>query len=1377
MRVRGASWPRRGASVVLAALAIFGVLIATGAFAAPGDLDTSFNGRGTQTFNFGGADRATRVAIAPDGGIVAIGSTDATGGGDFAVVRALANGTPDPNFGTAGKVSVGTQPGANDIGGGLVALPNGQIVIAGRGNTTEDFVAKRLTATGTVDTTFGTAGTAVVDFGANEDVANVLRQPDGKLVLAGSTSTGPSASDFAIARLNADGSIDTTFNGTGKQTVDFGGIDSAYGAALTPDGKIVVAGEGGPGNDMLIARLNSDGSLDSSFGTGGKATVDFGGHDGALDVAVQPDGKIVLVGRTDTVGSGDFAIARLNTNGTLDTTFSGDGELTAGYGAANELALGVAIQQNGKIVVLGNGDASLDFVLLRLNADGSPDASFGTGGTVAVDFHGGEFDGGVAIQPDGQIVLVGSTNNADDASDIAMARVNGDPTNTGGGGTGAGGGAPPPSGTVSVNVTTQTPSDGHGAILDMHNSIGASTYQVDINNDGHPEYQGSSAYPYVRIQLPTTMQTTIGVTAIGASGTTSHATLPIKILGIGLPARHAVPILVASSSPDMPTAVTPNAPCDQSQIVAGLIDARGCFALVSSLDDLPASVKSTVARYYKSATYPDWIAQLCATPGIDQKTCDVTKSLVAHDLTYISYKPVQLNGLTITPRGGSPVVFYPDQFRVFATNATVSLGPATLKTGVIDFDLTGITLPFIPGIFMPPNLTFTPTILSFNARQAGIPLIGGFPIDAGAELAFALDNGVRETLVTLHVKLPPVFDVFGSGDQPSTAATAIVTNDSPFHLDTLDINVPHASIGGIGFDNLAFHYSAKGDATANCSRDYWHATAKISLGDGPNGEPGAGFNLTPPPSQNGIAFCAGSFKSAGGVLDFGVPIPPPELFPGVLLNSINFAIQLNPTVLRGGATISALDLFKVSGTLLAAFATRSAPYTLTKADAGADLQDIAPRTFYTTTFAVGGALALTVPGIGELDIAHGGLLYAYPDYVALGAHVDVQLGIFVFHGSLGGQATVHNHHFEADLSANICIRGVAIACAGGLGIVSSVGVVACLNIGPLHPGVGLKTNGKYEVWLIDGCKPSHYWVRDISAPKSAREADAPSSLSFDLARGETAKNVSLTGDGGAPKVLVTGPGGETLSLSADGLTRSGALVGLRADEFGATYIGIDHGKPGRYTITPLPGSVPLGQLSTTLPGYDTNFTGSVTGSGGQLVLHYDARKHGGGQQVTFYEDGTNVTHQLGTSTGGRGTLRFTPAPGAAGKRTIVARATVDGVPIADQTLAHFHFAGTRPVGRPGAVRVRRSGATLLISWGAASGAVGYGITVDRSGGMQQQFKVSARHRSLRIRKYPATEGGTVSVSARGGLGDWSPVRRSTAFKATKKPLSMFRSPR
>ena len=182
--------------LVVVALATM-LVSASIARAAPGDLDTSFSADGKQTVNFGGTDRATKVVTAPDGRIVVVGSTDYTGGGDFAIARFTSQGAPDTSFNATGRKSLGSA--ANDIGGGVAVLPNEQIVVAGQGNATQDFVATRLNADGSLDTTFGSAGTSTVDFGGNETVNAMIRQPDGKLVLVGSTSATGGGS-CAIAR-------------------------------------------------------------------------------------------------------------------------------------------------------------------------------------------------------------------------------------------------------------------------------------------------------------------------------------------------------------------------------------------------------------------------------------------------------------------------------------------------------------------------------------------------------------------------------------------------------------------------------------------------------------------------------------------------------------------------------------------------------------------------------------------------------------------------------------------------------------------------------------------------------------------------------------------------------------------------------------------------------------------------------------------------------------------------------------------------------------------------------------------------------------------------------------------------------------------------
>ena len=229
-------------------------------------------------------------------------------------------------------------------------------------------------------------------------------QANGKIVVVGvsSNNSATNGAAFVLARYNPDGSLDTGFSGDGRQAIgsDF---DSATGVAIQANGKIVAVGTccGYHGGELfLIARFNPNGSLDPTFDGGGTQTTAFRDSNVANAVAIQPNGKIVVVGSTtrDVFGCcEDYALARYNTNGTLDPSFSGDGkQATSIRGRAN----GVGIQSTGKIVVVGWGGTS---ALARYNPNGSRDTSFaGDGGA---DFSG--FANAVAIQSNDRIVVVG----------------------------------------------------------------------------------------------------------------------------------------------------------------------------------------------------------------------------------------------------------------------------------------------------------------------------------------------------------------------------------------------------------------------------------------------------------------------------------------------------------------------------------------------------------------------------------------------------------------------------------------------------------------------------------------------------------------------------------------------------------------------------------------------------------------------------------------------------------------------------------------------------------------------------------------------------------------------------------------------------------
>jgi len=320
---------------------------------------------------------------------------------------------------------------SHDEGADVIAVQSdGRIVMVGHSSawgsgTGYDFALARYNSDGSLDTSFGTDGKVTTDFGSSYDHANgVAIDADRRIVVVGASFQSTSY-DFALARYNSDGSLDTSFGTGGKVTTDFNSsYNYAHGVAID-GGKIVLVGR--TGDDFAVARYNSNGSLDVTFGGDGKVTTDFGGAFAcALDVAID-GGKIVVAGCSRQGGTGeDFALARYNSNGSLDTTFDGDGKVTTDFGGSVDVANGVAVDAAGKIVVAGysyQGEAGLqtDFGLARYNADGSLDTTFGTGGLVTTDFGFNDTACGVAIDGDGKIVLGGHSRY-----DFALARYEAD---------------------------------------------------------------------------------------------------------------------------------------------------------------------------------------------------------------------------------------------------------------------------------------------------------------------------------------------------------------------------------------------------------------------------------------------------------------------------------------------------------------------------------------------------------------------------------------------------------------------------------------------------------------------------------------------------------------------------------------------------------------------------------------------------------------------------------------------------------------------------------------------------------------------------------------------------------------------------------------
>ncbi|MBK6551856.1 MAG: hypothetical protein IPG11_15835 [Flavobacteriales bacterium] len=333
-------------------------------------------------------------------------------------------GSLDGDFDADGKVTTAFGTG-DDFGESVAIQLDGKIVVAGstKNGTDMDFALARYNTDGTLDNSFSADGKVTTAFGtANDYGKSVAIQQDGKVVVAGFTHNGTN-NDFAIARFNTDGTLDNSFSVDGKVTTDFGTDDQGHSVAIQPDGKIVVAGYSGSGSsyDYAVVRYNMDGTLDNSFSVDGKVTTDFGAdRDYGRSMALQPDGKIIVAGASYNGSVYHFALARYNTDGSLDNSFSVDGKVTTDFGTAGDYGESIAIQPDGRIVVCGYasyGTNNSDFAVARYNSDGTLDNSFSVDGKVTTDFGPATDDGrSVTIQPDGKILVAGSADSGTDAA-------------------------------------------------------------------------------------------------------------------------------------------------------------------------------------------------------------------------------------------------------------------------------------------------------------------------------------------------------------------------------------------------------------------------------------------------------------------------------------------------------------------------------------------------------------------------------------------------------------------------------------------------------------------------------------------------------------------------------------------------------------------------------------------------------------------------------------------------------------------------------------------------------------------------------------------------------------------------------------------------
>jgi len=399
---------------------------------ADGTLDTSFGSNGIVMIDMGGdSDSCHSICLqGTDGGFVAGGSTNAGGSSKIALAHFLENGALEPSFGPAGKVVTPLMSLGECTC--VLARTDGTLIAIGYAQTPQNVrgcLEVRYHSNGSLDTAFGQDGQMVHSMGAlGGNVSTACLGNAGKVVAAGSMLFYD-VGDFAIVRMTASGGTDEGFRGgiSARQT---GGVDSPLKSAIQSGGRVLACGgiSSGGSSRMGVVRYDSSGQADASFGSQGVAAVDFGvsGSSIGRSLAVMSDDKVIVVGSS---GSQDqFAVARFLANGVLDNTFGSGGRVRTSVGTATESAYDVALLANGKILVAGtarNGSNN-DFALVRYLSNGTLDAQFGIGGKVLTAVGpGDDHANSMVVQPDGKIILAGRASTETDA-DFALVRYNAD---------------------------------------------------------------------------------------------------------------------------------------------------------------------------------------------------------------------------------------------------------------------------------------------------------------------------------------------------------------------------------------------------------------------------------------------------------------------------------------------------------------------------------------------------------------------------------------------------------------------------------------------------------------------------------------------------------------------------------------------------------------------------------------------------------------------------------------------------------------------------------------------------------------------------------------------------------------------------------------
>lgn len=683
-------------------------------------------------------------------------------------------GNLDPTFGTGGIVRTDFA-GNIDEANAVAIQPNGQIIAAGssfsNSKTVEDFIVARYNANGSLDKRFGKNGKITTDFFRNVDsISAIAIQPDGRIIVAGFAQlpgSGGNPRVFALARYRSDGQPDTSFGNGGVLTTSFGGNFAAASAVmLQPDGKIVVAGTvdfnpdvPGSGLDFALARYNSSGTLDGSFGKGGKVVFDFfGSFDQANAAVLQPDGKIIVVGSASYDSANrdiGFALARFNTDGSTDFGFGSGGKQITDFFGAGAKANAIVLQPDGRFIAAGTASDSstrpsaTDIALARYNPDGSLDTGFGIGGETAFPFADSATEQGnaLALTADGKIIVAGAAfKTFATPPDFALVRYNADGTIDTGFGSG---------GRITTDVTGGTDVAQAVAIQADEKIVAAgrsfrSNFDLTLaryTNETTPTPTTDTTPPTAPVNLTATFNaTTNAIDLAWTAATDNVAVTGYRIFRDGglISTVNGITFSDAGLTGTHSYGVT-------------AVDAAGNESGLSNI----ASV--TVVAGSGDVTPPSAPTALTATANLATRTIELSWTASTDDVGVTGYEVFRDNGTTPIATVTGTTFNDPNQLgtHVYAVAAVDAAGNQSALSNSATATIT------IPDGSLVTNLTVSPTTVTAPASATGTVTLNGAAPAGGSSVTLRSSDTGKATV-------PPTVTV----PEGATSATFVITTST-----------------------------------------------------------------------------------------------------------------------------------------------------------------------------------------------------------------------------------------------------------------------------------------------------------------------------------------------------------------------------------------------------------------------------------------------------------------------------------------------------------------------------------------------------------------------------------------------------------------------